>query len=390
MTTLEQLRSYATNANVAAFLRVIRAGESGQGVDAYRTMYGGGLFNVEAGWRHPNTKVTAGGYTSTAAGAYQFLARTWEALSARYGFADFSPGNQDLGAIALIVGRGAIADVLNGDLVAALPKCGREWASLPGSPYGQPTITPARCEAVFRQYGGQLLATEPVGAPVAPEPPSIPEPPTITQPAEPAPQPPKEKRMGMFEIIGALLGAAIPQISKLFDQSEVAKRNTAVAQLAIDTAVKAVGAINEQQAIEKIQSDPAAKEAATAAILALPQVAQLLEVGGGIAVAREHDLKQQASAQPFWKTSAVFWISLILLPLVYWLVGSLIVGGIEIPADWPVWAQFPFKLFGGAWNGESRSGGFNLVIGLVLGGICGVYYGVSVTQGKANNAAPEK
>jgi hypothetical protein len=39
-------------------------------------------------------------------------------------------------------------------------------------------------------------------------------------------------------------------------------------------------------------------------------------------------------------------------------------------------------MFGGGWTGEARSGGFNLVVGLILGGICGVYYGVSVTQGK--------
>ena len=50
------------------------------------------------------------------------------------------------------------------------------------------------------------------------------------------------------------------------------------------------------------------------------------------------------------------------------------------------------SMFGSAWTGEARSGGFNLVVGLVLGGICGVYFGVSVTQAKqtAQAAAAQK
>lgn len=141
--------------NVQAFLRVIRAGESGQGDDAYRMMFGGGLFQAPP-WQHPREAITIRGLSSTAAGAYQFLARTWDILVGTYGFPDFSPTNQDKGAIALIAGRGALGDVVAGNFQDAVRKCAREWASLPGSPYGQPVRTLAQALEVYATYGGQI------------------------------------------------------------------------------------------------------------------------------------------------------------------------------------------------------------------------------------------
>src|SRR5574343_530325 len=152
--TLTDLRRALGHPNVAAFLRVIRAGESSQTDDAYRMMFGGGLFDVAGGWRHPNVVNHAAGLSSTAAGAYQFLYRTWDGLTRQYPFPDFAPKCQDMGAVALIAGRGALQDVLDGRLDAAIAKCNREWASLPGSPYGQPVLSMARCRAVFAEYGG--------------------------------------------------------------------------------------------------------------------------------------------------------------------------------------------------------------------------------------------
>ena len=64
--------------------------------------------------------------------------------------------------------------------------------------------------------------------------------------------------------------------------------------------------------------------------------------------------------------SALFWISVLLLTMVYWLVGSLIIGGVKTDDLNSDWMKMLFRLFGTEWNGESRSGGFNLVIGLVL------------------------
>jgi muramidase (phage lysozyme) len=72
---------------------------------------------------------------STAAGRYQFLFRTWQG----FGLPDFSPESQDIAAVILLKRRGAIQPLLDCDLPGAVSNAIGEWASLPASPYGQPT-----------------------------------------------------------------------------------------------------------------------------------------------------------------------------------------------------------------------------------------------------------
>lgn len=156
--TLADLRYAASNRNVWAFLRVIRAGEGTSDEDGYKRCFGGSLFDSFKD--HPRIlhteKTRAGSISSTAAGAYQFLSRTWDGLVKQYGFQDFSPENQDLGAIALIAGRGALDDVMDGNFGEAVKKCNVEWASLPGSPYGQPTRTLMQALDVYAENGGEI------------------------------------------------------------------------------------------------------------------------------------------------------------------------------------------------------------------------------------------
>ena len=103
---------------------------------------------------------------STAAGAYQFLSRTWDECAAALSLPDFSPPMQDLAAVFLIRRRGALVDVQAGRIEAAIRKCAREWASLPGSPYGQPTRSMEQALATYRQYGGSVYTSaEPVQKP---------------------------------------------------------------------------------------------------------------------------------------------------------------------------------------------------------------------------------
>jgi muramidase (phage lysozyme) len=153
------LLDYSQNQNVRAFLRMLRHGEGTSGEDGYQIMFGGEKFSSFSD--HPRRKITKPmgktKITSTAAGAYQFLERTWDGLVRQYGFKDFSPENQDLAAIALIVGRGAIQDVIAGRFETAVLKCNREWASLPGSPYGQPVVTMAKAREVYLQFGGKEI-----------------------------------------------------------------------------------------------------------------------------------------------------------------------------------------------------------------------------------------
>lgn len=158
VTTRAELESAQANPNVQAFLQVVRAGEGTADEIGYRRIFGGDLFEGFAD--HPRQFVTrtsrGNSITSSAAGAYQFLASTWDMLVKRFGFEDFSPANQDLGAIALIAGRHALEDVIGGNFDEAVLKCGHEWASLPGSPYGQPQRTLAQAQAVFAANGGEV------------------------------------------------------------------------------------------------------------------------------------------------------------------------------------------------------------------------------------------
>lgn len=142
--------------NVQAFLTLIRTGEGTADPLGYSRLFGGRQF---AGFAdHPRQRIPFGSTYSTAAGAYQILARTWDEIAAQYSLPDFSPASQDRAAVGLIKRRGALGDVLAGRFESAIAKCNREWASLPGSPYGQPTLTLAAAQTVLQQQGGTFAA----------------------------------------------------------------------------------------------------------------------------------------------------------------------------------------------------------------------------------------
>nr|WP_315540510.1 glycoside hydrolase family 104 protein [uncultured Comamonas sp.] len=142
--------------NVQAMLRVIRRGEGTADEAGYRRLFGGQQFSGYAD--HPRTKVSKSGYTSTAAGAYQFLSSTWDETARVMGLTDFSPRNQDWGAVGRMAYRGALDDVKAGRFEAAIRKIAREWASMPGSPYGQPVISMETARTVYVNAGGNAYA----------------------------------------------------------------------------------------------------------------------------------------------------------------------------------------------------------------------------------------
>ena len=147
------------NANVRAFLAAIRRGEGTAGVNGYRTIFGGRLFDSFAD--HPRVYVPwvdKGGIqrTSSAAGAYQIIVATWDRVAKKLALPDFSPASQDAAALELIRQRGALADVQAGRLSAAVAKTRAEWASLPGAGYGQPEQTFAALQAAYVAAGGMV------------------------------------------------------------------------------------------------------------------------------------------------------------------------------------------------------------------------------------------
>ncbi len=118
-------------AQVRAALDTIAWAEGGK---SYFTLYGGGSFS---GSQHPNRAITAGGYTSTAAGRYQFLYRTWNEIKNRLGLPDFSSRYQDIAAVDLIAQRGQLPKLLAGDFEGMMKGLGCAWAALPYATCGQ-------------------------------------------------------------------------------------------------------------------------------------------------------------------------------------------------------------------------------------------------------------
>lgn len=141
--------------NLRAFLIMIQYSEGTIGKDAYRMLYGGSLFTDFS--RHPNTPITKDGITSTAAGAYQILFRTWQELQQKLGLPDFSPESQDRAAIELIKRRNAYVDVLAGRFSDAITKCRKEWASLPGAGYNQRERSAESLLSVYKIAGGTAI-----------------------------------------------------------------------------------------------------------------------------------------------------------------------------------------------------------------------------------------
>lgn len=291
-----------SNSNVQAFLRMLRYGEGTASDDGYRVIFGGERFEDFAD--HPRRAITKrlGGspITSTAAGAYQFLSRTWDGLVKQYGFADFSPKNQDLGAVALILGRRALDDVMAGRFEAAVAKCNREWASLPGSPYGQPVVTMEKAKQLYEEYGGTYA-------------------PAIEPQAFVSQIPETTKESSMTPFVAAVLPSLIdlvPKLGKLFSSgSETAERNIKAAEIVVSAAKEAIGARNEQELMEIIKTDPSAAASVKAAIEA--KWFSLEEVGGGIQAAREaNSVYLEPGAPGFWMNPA-FWVSMafLLMPL---------------------------------------------------------------------------
>jgi muramidase (phage lysozyme) len=291
--------------NVKSFLAVIRSGEGTSDSGGYSRHFGGQSFD---GFEdHPRVAITAGlgknKYTSTAAGAYQFLARTWDECASALGLADFSPKNQDLAALFLIDRRKALDDVIAGRIEQAVIKCNREWASLPGSPYGQPVKTMEQAIATYRAHGGELESSTADSAMRR----------AVTGASAGAPSL-LEQPMPIPAIIGALLPGiirAIPDLGKLFSSgSEVAERNVKAAELAVGIVQEAVGARNAQEAAEIVANDPAQAVAAQEAVRA--RWHELTEVGGGIESARKADVAfVEAGSNPL--KSPAFLISILLL-----------------------------------------------------------------------------
>jgi uncharacterized membrane protein len=158
----------------------------------------------------------------------------------------------------------------------------------------------------------------------------------------------------------------IPSLTKIFKPgSAVAERNVAAASVVLDTVVKATGAINAQDAIEKMKSDPAALAAATTEVNTWVEIVEA--GGGGIAGARKADAAMVHGDGPWWifLRSPSFWMLVLSLPLVYIVVGS--IAGLWGHADW---------------SSDVRASLATAVVSLIVGGAAGYFWGQTTSRNR--------
>lgn len=166
----------------------------------------------------------------------------------------------------------------------------------------------------------------------------------------------------LLAAIPALLDA-VPKLVGLFGSgSDTSQRNLKAVEAVVEIAKVATGASNEQDLVERLQKDPAAAGMVREAVEA--NWYALTEVGGGVVEARKADAAVVATGRsPFASPSLL--IALTLLPLVYAIVGAVV------------------GLWGQAFSDDVRSAIANGVIGLILGGLIGYYYGQTTSTNRA-------
>ena len=333
------------NPNVQAFLALIRHCEGA----GYTTLFGGGI--VEQTEDHPRIAITRtlGGkpITSTAAGAYQFLSRTWDECVKALDLPDFTPASQDQAALYLIERRRALPAVLDGDWETAIERCNREWASLPGSPYGQPTKSMAKCLAFLDNLkGGGAIATD-----------------TFPEPTQ------GDTNMAPFVLaaIPSLIQAA-PSLIRLFGKGEQSEKNAKAAEMAVEIAKSITDQPTAEGAVNAIQNDPVVATAYAKAIESKWYELTGESGGGGIDGARKYDTAAQATGKPW--LSPALWISLLLLPLVYLVVIAV--------------------MFGEGWTNDIRAMVVSSIISLVLGSVTGFFLGTSYGSQRKTDLLSER
>lgn len=185
--------------------------------------------------------------------------------------------------------------------------------------------------------------------------------------AAPMPQTPEPEKPMLPALIPSLftaLSGALPNLVKLIrPESEAAQRNAQVSAEVLKLATSALGAANAQEAVERVQADPAAADTVRQAVE--DNWFQLVEAGGGgIEGARQADTAFVRSGEPVWGSPS-FIALLLLTPLVYLLVLSLI--GVIGTAQW---------------SDDVRAGLAGSLISAIIGGAVGYYWGQTTSRNR--------
>jgi len=138
---------------VRALLDTIAFAEGTHDDLGYRTLF---TFETFRSFRDHPRRVRCASYhgyrlCSDAAGRYQMISSTFDSVAKRLQLNDFSPQSQDRAAVELIRWRGGLGKIERGDFDGAIAAIRREWASLPGSGYGQPQTSWQELRTIYQQ-----------------------------------------------------------------------------------------------------------------------------------------------------------------------------------------------------------------------------------------------
>ena len=87
----------------------------------------------------------------------------------------------------------------------------------------------------------------------------------------------------------------------------------------------------------------------------------------------------QTAEKPFWYNPAVL-VTVLFFPMMYWIVGGVLAGGTPGAPAW----------FGSAFDANTRTGLINLIVGMVFGGVVGLWFGTSYGSMRKTEIAAAK
>lgn len=191
---------------------------------------------------------------------------------------------------------------------------------------------------------------------------------TSDAPPGSAPPPKKEPTMPLPTLLIPILATvveAIPTLMRAFKgDSKVVERNARAVDLITNTIKTVTGESSVLAAAEKVLSDPVIAQQADKAFQSI--YFDLVEVGGGIEAARKTDAEFRKSGDSVLRSPS-FIVACMLIPLVY-------IGMVSVSMKLPIFPD---------WPPEIRVAIISSVIGMVLGGVVGYYFGMMTSRNRA-------
>lgn len=167
---LDFLLNAVNDVNIKALQTAIRKCEGTDAPDGFNYLFGSSIHNTRRFTdmsHHPNQKFPFGKDNfSDAAGAYQIMYATEQGLIKQlvsFGMTieeatRFDEATQNLKCVLLFSNHNCCQRIMNGDFDYAIGILNKTWASLPGSPYGQPTHDITEVTQWYQAASGNIIA----------------------------------------------------------------------------------------------------------------------------------------------------------------------------------------------------------------------------------------